>query len=363
MRPGAGQTIRKARCGPRYPAKGRQRRSRWLYNSGLADMDPSDLALLATLDALLQEASVTNAARRVGLSTPAMSHALARIRERLNDPLLVRAGRHMVLTPRAEALRPKVRSVVAEAERALAPEQPFSARELDRSFVVHATDYVLTVLGVELSRITEAEAPKLALRFVPNSPEDAAALRSGAADLAVGIYAELPPELRMRQLLTDRHVCVVRTGHSAVRERLSLRQYVSLPHVQVAPRGQPGGYLDDMLADLGLQRQVVRAVPFFLAALLLTSQTDYILTIPERIARVVAPQFGLRLLEPPLALRPYALKLVWHPRLDSDAGHEWLREALLRAARTAAGDVHENARTSLDKRETTPRRRPPGRAR
>lgn len=286
-----------------------------------------------------------------------MSHALARIRERLGDPLLVRAGRRLVLTPRAEALRPKVHRVVTEAALALTPEPPFAARELLRSFVIHASDYVLAVLGSELSLIAQAEAPKLTLRFVPNSSEDAEALRSSVADLAVGIYATLPPELRMRQLLTDRHVCVVRATHTAVGKHLSLREYIALEHVQVAPRGQPGGYLDDMLAEKGLQRKVVRAVPYFLAALLLTSQTDYVLTIPERVARALAPRFGLRILEPPLTLRPYALKVIWHPRFDGDAGHAWLRDALVRVARKVAGDVHADARTSVGKSAARGRRR------
>jgi len=313
-------------------------------------MQPSDLALLVTLDALLQEGSVTGAARRLGLSTPATSHALARIRTRLGDPLLVRAGRAMVLTPRAEALRPKIRSAVAAASVALEPDRPFSPRELDRAFVVHATDHVLTVLGASLDRIVHEEAPRVTLRFVPNAPDDAERLRDGSADLAVGIYGDLPPEMRSRQLLTDRFVCVVREGHPTVGKRLSLEQYVALEHVQVAPRGKPGGYIDDALAERGLVRRVARAVPFFLAALRLTAETDYVLTISERIARALGPSLGLRALEPPLPLAPYALKLVWHPRFDGDPAHQWVREVMARAARGAAGDVHPGARTRLERR-------------
>lgn len=321
-------------------------------------MQPSDLALLATLDALLQEGSVTKAARRVGLSTPAMSHALSRIRERLGDPLLVRAGRQMVLTPRAEALRPKVRSAVAQAAQALAPDQPFAAQEMERSFVIRASDHVLTVVGVEFDRIVRDGAPGAVLRFVPNLADDPEALRDGSADLAVGIYGDLPPELRTRVLLTDRFVCAVRADHPTVKKRLSLDQYLALEHVQVAPRGKPGGYVDDVLAERGVARHITRAVPFFLAALRLAARTDYVLTISERIARVMAPCLGLRLLEPPVALRPYALKLVWHPRFDGDAGHRWLREALLAAAKTAAGDAHDNPRTSLDPPSAARRKRP-----
>jgi DNA-binding transcriptional LysR family regulator len=315
-------------------------------------MQSSDLALLATLDALLQEVSVTRAARRVGLSTPAMSHALARIRERLGDPLLVRAGRAMVLTPRAEALRPKIRSAVEAAAQALEPDRPFTPAELDRTFVLHATDHVLTVLGIELDRIVGVEAPKVSLRFKPNSSDDAASLREGGADVAIGIYSALPPELRARQLLTDRFVCVVREKHPTVKRRLSLDQYLALGHVQVAPRGRAGGYIDEVLHERGLSRRVARAVPFFLAALRLTAETDYVLTVSERVARAIGPSLGLRLLEPPIALRAYALMLVWHPRFDADAGHAFIRDALVRAARSAAGDVHAGARTRLEKAQS-----------
>jgi DNA-binding transcriptional LysR family regulator len=314
----------------------------------VAAMEPGDLGLLVTLDALLQEGSVTKAAQRLGLSTPAMSHALARIRDKLGDPLLVRAGRGMVLTPRAEQLKPRVHEVVAGAAQVLAPAQPFAPRSLARGFAILATDHVLLVLGRELDALLRAEAPGVDLRFIPNSPDDPEALRRGAADLAVGIYGELPPEMRTRPLLTDRHVCVVRDGHPEVGARLTLDQYTRLQHVQIAPRGAPGGYVDDVLRGLGRARRVARAVPFFGAALHLVAETDYLLTVPERAARAMAPRFGLRLLEPPIELRPYALGLLWHPRFDADEGHRWLREALIRAARVRASDAHRGARTRLD---------------
>jgi DNA-binding transcriptional LysR family regulator len=316
-------------------------------------MEPSDLSLLATLDALLQEGSVTKAARRLGLSTPGMSHALARVRERMGDPLLVRAGRSMVLTPRAEALRPKVRSLVEEAAQTLQPERPFAAQELRRTFVVYTSDYVLTLLGPALDRMVRAEAPNVSLRFVSVTVDDSASLREGSADLTIGIYGELPPEVRTRQLVTDRFVCIVRKDHPTVKQRLSLEQFLQLEHVQVAPRGKPGGYIDDVLSEQGHERRVARAVPYFMTGLMLVAQTDYVLTLSERLARLMAPQLGLRILEPPLPLRPYALQLVWHPRMDGDAGHRWLREVLLRVAHEIAGDVHANPRTRLDPTDPT----------
>ncbi len=316
-------------------------------------MESSDMGLLVSLDALLQEGSVTGAARRVGLSTPAMSHALARIRERLSDPILVRSGRGMVLTPRALALKDQVHSVVTEARRALAPERPFVASELARTFAVHASDYVLTILGTSVDRILREEAPNACVRFVPNTPDDPALLRDQGSDLAVGIYGDLPQEMRSRQLLTDRFVCVVRRGHARAKKRFTLEQFVGIPHIQVAPRGKPGGYLDDVLAERGLSRTVARAVPYFVTALQLAAATDYVLTISERIARHFAEPLSLTILEVPVKLRPYALSLVWHPRFDGDAGHRFLREIFLRAATEAAGDRHEEPRTRLDATDPT----------
>ena len=311
-------------------------------------MEPSDLGLLLTLDALLQEGSVTKAARRVGLSTPAMSHALSRIRDRLADPLLVRAGRGMVLTPRAETLRPQVQALVAEARRVLEPEHPFVPAKLQRKFVVLLTDYVLAVLGASWDRLLCEEAPHVALRMLPNTPDDAALLRDGTADLAIGIYGTLLPELRLRPLLTDRFVCAVRKDHPHIGKRLTLDEFVKLDHIQIAPRGKPGGYVDDMLHERGLSRRVARAIPYFHSALYLVAQSDYIVTVSERVANLFAEPLGLRLLPPPLPLRPYALSMVWHPRFDADPAHSWLREKLLRAAKQTASDTHVHARKHLD---------------
>ncbi len=324
-------------------------------------MQSTDLGLLVSLDALLQEGSVTGAARRVGLSTPAMSHALARIRERLADPILVRSGRGMLLTPRAIALKEQVHNAVNEARRALAPERAFVARELSRTFVVHASDYVLTILGATVDRILREEAPQVCIRFVPNTPDDPALLRDQGSDVAVGIYGDLPQEMRSRQLLTDRFMAVVRKGHPGVGKRLTLEQFVGLAHIQVAPRGKPGGYLDDVLRERGLTRTVARAVPYFVTALQLVAETDYVLTVSERIARRYESSLALQLLEVPIKLRPYALSLVWHPRVDGDAGHRFLRDVFLRASRDAAGDRHDDPRTRLDATDPTSgqtRRRP-----
>jgi DNA-binding transcriptional LysR family regulator len=297
-------------------------------------MESRDLSLLLTLDALLQEGSVTLAARRLGLSTPATSHALARIRERLDDPILVRAGRNMVLTPRAEELRPQVRSLVEDATRVMHAAVPFSPRDLKRTFTIFTTDHVLLVLGPAVDRILREEAPDVCLRFLPSVMEDWIPLRDGVADLSVCILGHFPPEFRTRQLFIDRFVCVVRKDHPRVGRRLTLDRYLALDHIVVSPLGRPS-HVDTVLAASGRERRIRRVVPFFSSGLLLAAATDEILTVSDRAALALAPALGLRIVEPPLPLSAYSLNLLWHPRLDNEPANRWLRDVFVRAAKEA----------------------------
>jgi len=296
------------------------------------DIDSRDLSLLLTLDALLQEASVTRAAHRLGLSTPATSHALARIRERLGDPLLVRAGRAMTLTPRAEALRPLVRSLVEQARLVLSQSEPFAPHTLARTFTIFATDHVLLVLGPAVDRLIKAEAPGVSLRFLPSIVDDWIPLRDGTADLSVCLPGSFPPEFRTRQLLTEQFVCVVRRDHPRVRHRLTLNAYLELEHIVVAPLGKPS-QVDHVLAEHGKPRRIRHVVPYFAAALHLVTQTDAVLTISESAARSVEKALPIRVLEAPLKLPHYAVNLLWHPRLDNEPANQWLRDVFARAAR------------------------------
>ena len=305
-------------------------------------MESKDFTLLTTLDALLQEASVTLAAKRLGLSTPAASHALARIRERLGDPILVRAGRQMVLTPRAEELRPQVRSLVEDATRVLRAAVPFSPRALERTFTIYTTDHVLLVLGPALNRILRDEAPDVCLRVLPSVMEDWVPLREGAADLSVCILGHFPPEFRTRQLFTDRFVCVVRENHSRVGRRLTLDRYLALDHIVVSPLGRPS-HVDTVLAERGLKRRIRRIVPFFNAGLLMAASSDEVLTVSDRAARARAPTLGLRVVEPPLPLATYSLNLLWHPRLEEEPANRWLRDVFVRAAAEMAPEAASKA--------------------
>lgn len=291
-----------------------------------------DLNLLVALDALLEHQSVTRAAVRIGLSTPATSHALARLRTLLADPLLVRAGRQLVLTPRAGVLKPRVRALVEELRELLTPRAAGDLRQLERNFVVHASDYALLVLGAAVDARARTAAPRVCLQFLPNVDRDAELLRLGEIDLAVGVYPSLPPEIHTQKLFDERLVCVVREAHPHARRRPSAERFAALEHIQVAPRGRPGGVVDEALARAGLQRRVTRMVPFFLSALHLCADTDCVLTVPERVARATAPRFGLRVLELPIDVPGYAFQQIWHPRNHTDAAHRWLRESFVAAA-------------------------------
>lgn len=321
-------------------------------------MDPTDLATLAALDALLQEVSVSRAARRMGLSTPAVSHTLARLRERFDDPLLVRAGRSMVLTPRAEALKPVVRDAIERARRVFESDAAFDPQRMRGGFTISATDYVLLVFGAALDEAVRSGAPGLDLRFVPNAPDDPERLRAGTTDLVIGIWEDLPPELKTRTIITDRLVCVARRDHPELKGRLTLDRFVALEHVQIAPRGRPGGVVDQVLAERGLRRRVSRAVPYFRVALELAARTDCLLTVSERIATALAPELGLELFEPPLPLEPFALSMAWHPRHDADPGHAWLRARLVETTRALNAASHPAPVRRLQRAKRTRRPAP-----
>jgi DNA-binding transcriptional LysR family regulator len=292
-----------------------------------------DLNLLLVLDALLSEGSVTRAGKRLGLTTSAVSHALGRLRRVFGDPLLVRAGRGLVPTPRVEELRSETRAVLAAVDALLVPPRPFDPATLSRGFRVYATDHVLSVLGAAFDRRLAEQAPGVSVQFLPNPPDEATPLREGGVDLAIGTYEELPSELFIQRLFDDRFVCAVRKGHPSVCRKLSLARYLDLAHVLVAPRGRPGGAVDELLAERGLSRRVVRTVPHFLAALLLVSESDYVVTISARLAEALAPRLGLELCALPLSSEPYTLSQIWHPRSDGDPAHRWFRGELVAAAK------------------------------
>jgi DNA-binding transcriptional LysR family regulator len=290
-----------------------------------------DLNLLPILDAILVHESVGKAAAAVGLSKPAASHALSRIRDQVGDPILVRAGQRWVLTERAAAIAPRVRATVHEARALLSADRPFDPKELRREFRVHATDEMLSLFGLALGHAVSLAAPNVGLRFLALDTEEAHALRT-EADLALGVFNDLPPELRTQKLFDDRFVCLVRAEHPKVQGKLTLDTFLSLKHIGVAPRGRPGSVVDSALAARGLARRALRWVPYSGNAIEFVAESDCITTISERLARRTATRYDLQILAPPLPLPRCAGTQVWHSRLDADPAHAWLRRLVFSVA-------------------------------
>lgn len=290
-------------------------------------LDSLDLNLLRLLDALLNEGSVSRAAERVGLSQSAASHALQRLREHLQDPLLVRAARGMVLTQRARDMREPLRRALAELARAVSPPS-FSPAAERRVFQVIAADYAQCILIPPLLARLGQEAPGVGLMILPFTDAIERDLAEERGELALVVQYEDQPGLRVQAVLRERFVCAVRRDHPRADEAATLDGYLSLKHVRVAPRGRQGSLVDTLLDSSGRSRQIRISVPSFLAAPYLVASTDLVATLPERLALQLAQWLPLRLFEPPLPLPGFALSMLWNERLENDPSHRWLRELI-----------------------------------
>lgn len=287
-------------------------------------MGGPDLNLLVTLHALLDEGSVVGAARRLGLSPSAMSRALTRLRETTGDPLLVRAGRGLVPTPRALELRERVGALVVEAEAVLRPEEAPDLARLARTFTLRTSEGFVENFGPALIARVAAQAPDVRLRFVGKPDKDSAPLRTGAVDLETGVVeATTGPELRAQALFRDRLVGVVRGGHRLCRGTPTVARFAAGRHIAVARDGQAWGPVDDALEALGRRRRVVTVVAGFATAVGLARASDMVATVPDiHTANLRADMCTFAL---PVATEPFTVSMLWHPRLDADPAHRWLR--------------------------------------
>ncbi len=295
-------------------------------------MQPLDLNLLVTLDALLTESSVARAATRMGITPPAMSHALARLRETVGDPILVRAGRALVPTPRAIAIRDRVRAVVDEARSVLTTDADADLATMRRTFTIRANEANAVMTSGALLRRLHSRAPLLRLRFAPEGAEDVSELRDGRIDLDLGAQGELGPEIKVQTLFEDDYVGAVRRDHRLARGRVTAARYAAAAHVSGSRRGRAHGPVDSALAALGLAREVAVVVPGPLSALAIVADSDLVATVPASLARWGERTLGLRILKLPLGLPRAVMAQAWHPRLDADPAHRWLRACVKECA-------------------------------
>jgi len=293
-------------------------------------MSRPDLNLLVTLDVLLAEASVARAARRLALSPSAMSRALARLRAATGDPLLVRAGRGLVASPRAMELRDRVRDLVQDAEAALRPAKALEPGKLSRTFVLRTSDGFVENFGARLVERIARDAPGVRLRFMAKLDRESTGLRDGSVDLETGVVGpKMGPEIRTQALFRDRFVGVVRRGHALARGKVTAARYAAARHVSISRRGLDRGPLDEALEPHGVKREIVAMVSGFAAALALARDSDLVASVPEK--HTGRLREGMASFALPMAAPRITVSLLWHPRMDGDPAHRWLRECVREA--------------------------------
>lgn len=283
-----------------------------------------DLNLLVTLDVLLSEGNVTRAAQRLRLSPSAMSRSLARLRETTGDPLLVRAGRGLVPTPRALELRDKVNQLVQDAEAALRPAKAPDLNQLNRTFTLRTSEGFAENFGPDLIARVGMEAPGVLLRFVQKLDKDSAQLREGTIDLETGVVVTtMGPEIRTQALFRDRFVGVVRLGHPLSQGEITPARYVTGRHIGISRRGLEMGPIDDALSLLGLKREIAGIVGGFSTAVAMSRASDFIASVPERHTGNL--RAGMYTFPLPFTTPEFTVSLLWHPRYHADPAHRWLR--------------------------------------
>jgi DNA-binding transcriptional LysR family regulator len=304
-------------------------------------MDSVDMNLLAALDALLAEGSVTGAARRLGLSSSAMSRTLARLRSATGDPLLVRAGRGLVPTPRASELRDRVHLLTRDVRTVLSPRAShLDVASLARTFTIRASEGFVELFSAPLVAAVTDVAPHVRLRFAPKPDKDALPLRDGDIDLEIGVLGASAPEVRTRFIFRDAFIGAVRIGHPLLEGPMTPERYAACRHVVASRKEKFTGPVDDALEALGLRREIVAVVPGFPDAMRIARDTDLVALVPGSglASPTGADPAGLGLVgfDLPVSTPAIAISAMWHPRMDADPAHGWLRDTVVAVCHAAA---------------------------
>jgi DNA-binding transcriptional LysR family regulator len=288
-----------------------------------------DLNLLVVFDALVTERHVTRAAERIGLTQPAVSHALNRLRVLFGDPLFVRSPRGMTPTALALDASAAVRSILEQVEGVLNKGDSFDPASSKRQFVLGLSDYAAYVLLPELTARLEHQAPGTSL-VIRNTSHTMglAMLDHEDVELIAGNFPAPPSHMQEDLLYEEEFVCAGRNDHPLLSDGLDLERYLSLRHLQVSTKGNPHGYVDEVLREKGLQRTVVVTVGHFLMAPPLIDASDLVATEPRRLFRRLTDRLPLILSPPPLEIPSFRVVQTWHMRYNTDPGHVWMRNLL-----------------------------------
>ena len=285
-----------------------------------------DLNLITALDRLIDTQSVTIAARQLHLSVPAMSHSLGRIRRTFDDPILVRSGRGMALTPRAEQLRQPAQEIVERIQALLLPPGPFDPAAITRSFAIRASDALVGVLGQRLAETLSSEAPQATIVFLTEGgDDDVEALRKNGIDLSITAALDPAPDITQLRLFDDGFVSIVRAGHPLMTGSVTAERFAAASHAVTSRHGRPRGPIDEGLRAIDLTRHVALITPTYYAAVFAAAASNLVACVPERLARELAPMTGLATFTIPLELPQYTVVAAWHRRWNEDPGHRWLR--------------------------------------
>lgn len=302
-----------------------------------------DLNQLEDLEALLIEGSVVGAAQRLHLSAPAMSRRLTHLRDTFGDPLFVLAGRRLVPTERALALREPIRAVLEDARGIVVPPVVDFSR-LERTLTVRANDGFVGAWAARLVARVDVDAPGVRLQIVPRADNSMEALRSGEIDLDLGALDAPAPEIHSQSLLNTVFVMVVGKDHPlANQSEIDVAQFVSWPHVSASRRGHTQGSIDVALRALGLQRRVAVVVPGFQAAMAMAMNSNLIASIPEAFVQWSTERERLRVFPLPVASPRLEIAISWHPRYHADPVHRWLREHVKATTQDANGAAETKA--------------------
>jgi DNA-binding transcriptional LysR family regulator len=304
------------------------------------DIPRIDLNLLAVFQAIYAERHLTRAGNRLGLTQPAMSHALNRLRGLFDDALFVRTAAGMEPTPRAHQIAEPVGAALAQVRRALARPDRFDPATARQAFRLSMLDYETAVVVPPLAACFAATAPGIDLRIRHARRTDALDLLDrNELDVALGLFDDLPARFEPRALFDESFAVIARADHPDLSGGLTLDAYVRLPHLLVSFDGTPHGTIDDVLAREGLARRVALTLPYFLTAPLVIAATDMIATLPARIAALFRQTHGIAVLPLPVTLRGYTLSAVRHRRSAGDPAVQWLLDTLESVTREAGNDA------------------------
>ncbi|CAM3529910.1 LysR family transcriptional regulator [Parendozoicomonas haliclonae] len=299
-----------------------------------------DLNLLVYLDALLREQNVTRAADQLGISQPAMSNGLRRLRNLFADPLLVRTSDGMTPTARALELQPLIRQVLTDVEQAIRPQTPFDALSSKRVFRIMASDYAESTLIPLLLRQLRKDAPHITLDMLTPSDVGFADVEQGRVDMAINRFDDMPQSFHQSTIWEDSFSCIL-SKKNLIRRKFTLENYLQARHIWVSKTGmgagvgvnpediQRLGWVDDALNNIGKQRQIAVFTRHYHVAMQLARQNDLIATLPTRAAKLMQDDPELVILPPPFLIPPIELKMAWSPLLQQDAGHRWLRRLIV----------------------------------